>query len=249
MCSFRTTGRAEQAQKLLSQACPTRVLHSSTPPGFIALIPVAAKFEAAGVPIVGDDIRARSAPDRAPHARSFVRDRGTTIDHTYQLNFGGNMDFKNMLERSRLKSRRSPDAVGHSQIDQGISDHDVHIGPYRHVPWLDDRKWALSGSRSQLRRRALTVELKLEVHDSPNRRASSSTRCGAPSSLRPMHRWAGHPGMPVLHEIAARAGARRRRSQRSGAVHQGVTWNTGAVSDDTSADRRARRPAGPNQQH
>src|SRR4029453_1010655 len=73
-------------------------------------------------------------------ARLF-EDRGVAIDRTYQLNFGGNMDFKNMLERKRLKSKRiSKTQSVTSQIDHGISDEDVHIGPSDHVPWLDDRK-------------------------------------------------------------------------------------------------------------
>ncbi|MDP1806089.1 MAG: inositol-3-phosphate synthase, partial [Acidimicrobiales bacterium] len=102
-------------------------------------------------------------------ARLF-EDRGTTIDHTYQLNFGGNMDFMNMLERKRLKSKKiSKTQSVTSQIDQGITDRDVHIGPSDHVPWLEDRKWALIRLEGRnFGDVPLTVELKLEVHDSPN---------------------------------------------------------------------------------
>ena len=125
----------------------------------------------AGVPIVGDDIKSQVGATIVHRtlARLF-EDRGTTIDHTYQLNFGGNMDFMNMLERSRLKSKKvSKTQSVTSQIEAGISDHDVHIGPSDHVPWLEDRKWAfIRLEEPQLRGRALTVELKLEVHDSPN---------------------------------------------------------------------------------
>jgi myo-inositol-1-phosphate synthase len=97
-------------------------------------------------------------------------DRGMALDHTYQLNFGGNMDFKNMLERKRLQSKKiSKTQSVTSQIDQGISDRDVHIGPSDHVPWLDDRKWALIRLEGRnFGDVPLMVELKLEVHDSPN---------------------------------------------------------------------------------
>jgi myo-inositol-1-phosphate synthase len=102
-------------------------------------------------------------------ARLF-EDRGTAIDRTYQLNFGGNMDFKNMLERSRLESKKiSKTQSVTSQIEQGIESDNVHIGPSDHVPWLDDRKWAyirLEGRN--FGDVPLNIELKLEVWDSPN---------------------------------------------------------------------------------
>jgi myo-inositol-1-phosphate synthase len=164
---------SEQAQKHYAQAClDAGVAFVNAIPVFIASDPEwAAKFEAAGVPIVGDDIKSQVGATIVHRtlARLF-EDRGTTIDHTYQLNFGGNMDFKNMLERSRLKSKKiSKTQSVTSQIDQGISDHDVHIGPSDHVPWLDDRKWALIRLEGRnFGDVPLTVELKLEVHDSPN---------------------------------------------------------------------------------
>ena len=123
------------------------------------------------MPIIGDDIKSQVGATIVHRtlARLF-EDRGTTIDHTYQLNFGGNMDFMNMLERSRLKSKKiSKTQSVTSQIDAGISDHDVHIGPSDHVPWLADRKWALIRLEGRnFGDVPLTVELKLEVHDSPN---------------------------------------------------------------------------------
>jgi myo-inositol-1-phosphate synthase len=164
---------SEVAQKYYAQAClDAGVAFVNAIPVFIASDPEwAAKFEAAGVPIVGDDIKSQVGATIVHRtlARLF-EDRGTTIDHTYQLNFGGNMDFKNMLERSRLKSKKiSKTQSVTSQIDQGISDHDVHIGPSDHVPWLDDRKWALIRLEGRnFGDVPLTVELKLEVHDSPN---------------------------------------------------------------------------------
>jgi myo-inositol-1-phosphate synthase len=164
---------SEQAQKFYAQAClDAGVAFVNAIPVFIASNPEwAAKFEAAGLPIVGDDIKSQVGATIVHRtlARLF-EDRGTTIDHTYQLNFGGNMDFMNMLERKRLKSKKiSKTQSVTSQIDQGITDRDVHIGPSDHVPWLEDRKWAyirLEGRN--FGDVPLTVELKLEVHDSPN---------------------------------------------------------------------------------
>src|SRR5438552_14408771 len=164
---------SDQAQQHYAQAClDAGVAFVNAIPVFIASDPEwAAKFEAAGVPIVGDDIKSQVGATIVHRtlARLF-EDRGTTIDYTYQLNFGGNMDFMNMLERSRLKSKKiSKTQSVTSQIDQGISDHDVHIGPSDHVPWLEDRKWALIRLEGRnFGDVPLTVELKLEVHDSPN---------------------------------------------------------------------------------
>ena len=164
---------SEDAQKFYAQAClDAGVGFVNAIPVFIASNPEwAAKFEAAGLPIVGDDIKSQVGATIVHRtlARLF-EDRGTTIDHTYQLNFGGNMDFMNMLERKRLKSKKiSKTQSVTSQIDQGISDRDVHIGPSDHVPWLEDRKWALIRLEGRnFGDVPLTVELKLEVHDSPN---------------------------------------------------------------------------------
>jgi myo-inositol-1-phosphate synthase len=164
---------SEQAQKHYAQAClDAGVAFVNAIPVFIASDPEwAQKFTDAGVPIVGDDIKSQVGATITHRILSrLFEDRGTTIDHTYQLNFGGNMDFKNMLERSRLKSKKiSKTQSVTSQIDQGISDHDVHIGPSDHVPWLDDRKWAyirLEGRN--FGDVPLNIELKLEVWDSPN---------------------------------------------------------------------------------
>ena len=164
---------SEDAQRYYAQAClDSGVAFVNAIPVFIASDPVwAKKFEDAGIPIVGDDIKSQVGATiiHRTLARLF-EDRGTTIDHTYQLNFGGNMDFMNMLERKRLKSKKlSKTQSVTSQIDQGISDKDVHIGPSDHVPWLEDRKWALIRLEGRnFGDVPLTVELKLEVHDSPN---------------------------------------------------------------------------------
>jgi myo-inositol-1-phosphate synthase len=164
---------SEEAQRYYAQCClDAGVAFVNAIPVFIASDPEwAQKFTDAGVPIVGDDIKSQVGATIVHRtlARLF-EDRGTTIDHTYQLNFGGNMDFMNMLERKRLKSKKiSKTQSVTSQIDQSISARDVHIGPSDHVPWLEDRKWALIRLEGRnFGDVPLTVELKLEVHDSPN---------------------------------------------------------------------------------
>lgn len=164
---------SEEAQRYYAQAClDAGVGFVNAIPVFIASDPEwAQKFTDAGVPIVGDDIKSQLGATIAHRilARLF-EDRGLAIDRTYQLNFGGNMDFKNMLERERLESKKiSKTQSVTSQIDQGINSESVHIGPSDHVPWLDDRKWAyirLEGRN--FGDVPLNVELKLEVWDSPN---------------------------------------------------------------------------------
>jgi myo-inositol-1-phosphate synthase len=164
---------SEKAQKHYAQACvDAKVAFVNAIPVFIASDPVwAKKFADAGVPIVGDDIKSQVGATIVHRilARLF-EDRGLVLDRTYQLNVGGNMDFKNMLERERLESKKiSKTQAVTSQIDHGIEADDVHIGPSDHVAWLDDRKWAyirLEGRN--FGDVPLNVELKLEVWDSPN---------------------------------------------------------------------------------
>src|SRR5207237_4700641 len=131
----------------------------------------AERFRAAGVPIVGDDIKSQVGATIVHRilARLF-EDRGLVLDRTYQLNVGGNMDFKNMLERERLESKKiSKTQSVTSQLDNGIAADNVHIGPSDHVAWLEDRKWAyirLEGRN--FGDVPLNIEMKLEVWDSPN---------------------------------------------------------------------------------
>ncbi len=164
---------SEAAQKHYAQAClDAKVGFVNAIPVFIASDPVwARKFTDAGVPIVGDDIKSQVGATIVHRilARLF-EDRGLVLDRTYQLNVGGNMDFKNMLERERLESKKiSKTQSVTSQLDNGIATDDVHIGPSDHVAWLDDRKWAyirLEGRN--FGDVPLNIELKLEVWDSPN---------------------------------------------------------------------------------
>ena len=164
---------SEEADKFYAQcAIDAGVAFVNALPVFIASDPEwAEKLTKAGVPIVGDDIKSQvgATITHRVMARLF-EDRGVELLRTYQLNFGGNMDFMNMLERDRLQSKKiSKTQSVTSQIPHEIGKGDVHIGPSDHVPWLDDRKWAYI----RLEGRAfgevpLNAELKLEVWDSPN---------------------------------------------------------------------------------
>jgi myo-inositol-1-phosphate synthase len=164
---------SEEAQKHYAEAClKAGVAFVNAIPVFIASDPEwASRFANAGLPIVGDDIKSQVGATIVHRilARLF-EDRGLVLDRTYQLNVGGNMDFKNMLERERLESKKiSKTQSVTSQIDRGIEADDVHIGPSDHVAWLDDRKWAyirLEGRN--FGDVPLNIEMKLEVWDSPN---------------------------------------------------------------------------------
>ncbi|MFW6075755.1 MAG: inositol-3-phosphate synthase, partial [Chloroflexota bacterium] len=141
-------------------------------PVFIASDPEwARRFAEAGVPIIGDDIKAQVGATIVHRvlADLFAK-RGVRIDRTYQLNFGGNTDFLNMLERERLESKKiSKTSAVTSQIDYDVDAENVHVGPSDYVPWLKDRKWAhirLEGTT--FGDVPLNVEMKLEVWDSPN---------------------------------------------------------------------------------
>ena len=141
-------------------------------PVFIASDPEwAAKFTAAGVPIVGDDVKSQLGATITHRvlARLF-EERGLVLDRTYQLNVGGNMDFENMLERSRLESKKiSKTRSVTSNLEASIDPGNVHIGPSDHVPWLTDRKLAFVRLEGHGFGDAPTsLEYKLEVWDSPN---------------------------------------------------------------------------------
>jgi myo-inositol-1-phosphate synthase len=130
-----------------------------------------ARFERAGVPIVGDDIKSQVGATIVHRAlaRLFL-DRGVKLERTSQLNVGGNMDFYNMLERSRLESKKeSKTKAVTSQVDYDLGTENVHIGPSDYVEWLSDRKWAYIRLEGRTFGDVpLNVELKLEVWDSPN---------------------------------------------------------------------------------
>jgi myo-inositol-1-phosphate synthase len=164
---------SEEAAKFYAQAAIDAKV------GFVNALPVfiagtkewADKFEAAGVPIVGDDIKSQVGATITHRVLAkLFEDRGVVLDRTYQLNVGGNMDFKNMLQRDRLESKKiSKTQAVTSNIGHDLGTRNVHIGPSDYVQWLDDRKWAYV----RLEGRAfgevpLNLEYKLEVWDSPN---------------------------------------------------------------------------------
>lgn len=129
------------------------------------------RFKEAGVPIIGDDIKSQVGATIAHRVLTrLFQDRGVRLDHTYQLNFGGNTDFLNMLERDRLTSKKiSKTQSVVSQLDYDIGADNIHIGPSDHVPWLNDRKWCYIRMEGKgFGDVPLNLELKLEVWDSPN---------------------------------------------------------------------------------
>jgi myo-inositol-1-phosphate synthase len=131
----------------------------------------AQKFAAAGLPIVGDDIKSQVGATITHRVLTkLFEDRGVEVQRTYQLNVGGNMDFMNMLERDRLESKKiSKTQAVTSQIDRPIDGRNVHIGPSDYVAWLDDRKWAFVRIEGKAFGDVpLSLEYKLEVWDSPN---------------------------------------------------------------------------------
>src|SRR5919198_902414 len=165
---------SEEADKFYAQcAIDAGCAFVNALPVFIASDPQwAAKFTSAGVPIIGDDIKSQVGATITHRVLAkLFEDRGVVLDRTYQLNVGGNMDFKNMLERERLESKKiSKTQAVTSQIpDRDLGERNVHIGPSDYVAWLDDRKWAYV----RLEGRAfgdvpLNLEYKLEVWDSSN---------------------------------------------------------------------------------
>jgi myo-inositol-1-phosphate synthase len=164
---------SEEADKFYAQcAIDAKVAFVNALPVFIASDPEwAAKFAEAGVPIVGDDIKSQVGATITHRVMAkLFENRGVILDRTYQLNVGGNMDFKNMLERERLESKKiSKTQAVTSNVEHDLGARNVHIGPSDYVQWLDDRKWAYV----RLEGRAfgdvpLNLEYKLEVWDSPN---------------------------------------------------------------------------------
>lgn len=147
--------------------------------GFVNCLPVfiasteewTKKFEDAGLPIVGDDIKSQfGATISHRDLVALMESRGVRIDRTYQLNVGGNMDFKNMLQRNRLESKKiSKTNAVTSNMSGAVNDHDIHVGPSDYVPWLEDRKFAfVRVEGTTFGEVPIQIEYKLEVWDSPN---------------------------------------------------------------------------------
>jgi myo-inositol-1-phosphate synthase len=129
------------------------------------------RFAERGLPVIGDDVKSQVGATIVHRVLTrLLRDRGVVIDRTYQLNFGGNMDFYNMLERERLESKKiSKTSAVTSQLDYELPEGDIHVGPSDYVPWLTDRKWChIRVEGTTFGEVPLNIELKLEVWDSPN---------------------------------------------------------------------------------
>ena len=194
------------------------------------------RFKKAGLPIIGDDIKSQVGATimHRTLARLFA-DRGVKILRTSQLNVGGNMDFYNMLERERLESKKiSKTNAVTSIMDYELPAHDIHVGPSDYVPWLEDRKWAHIRVEGQAFGDVpLSVELKMEVWDSPNSAGIviDAVRC---CKLAPQPRPRRPARRPELlpHEVAAQPAARR----------PGARGDRGRSSPSTRAPRRPPRP-------
>jgi myo-inositol-1-phosphate synthase len=172
LVNYLPVGSEQAARFYAEQALEAGVAFVNCMPVFIATNEDwAQRFTKHGLPIIGDDIKSQVGATISHRLLSkLFEDRGVIIDHTYQLNFGGNMDFRNMLERDRLQSKKiSKTQSVTSQIHSGIDADDIHIGPSDHVPWLKDRKWAyIRIEGREFGDVPVSIELKLEVWDSPN---------------------------------------------------------------------------------
>ncbi len=170
--SYLPVGSEEATKWYVEQALKAGVGFINAIPVFIGREPYwQRRFAEEGLPIIGDDIKSQVGATITHRVltRLFM-DRGVRIDRTYQLNFGGNTDFLNMLERERLESKKiSKTNAVTSMLDYPIADDDVHVGPSDYVPWLKDRKWChIRIEGTTYGDVPLNAELKLEVWDSPN---------------------------------------------------------------------------------
>jgi myo-inositol-1-phosphate synthase len=170
--SYLPVGSQRATEYYAEQALEAGCAFVNCIPVFIASNPLWAKrFEKRGLPIIGDDIKSQVGATIVHRMlTNLFRERGVRIDRTYQLNFGGNADFKNMLERERLDSKKiSKTQAVTSQYETPPQAETVHVGPSDFVPWLTDRKWAhIRIEGTTFGGVPLNVELKLEVWDSPN---------------------------------------------------------------------------------
>ncbi len=172
LINYLPVGSEEAAKWYMEQALQACVGVVNCIPVFIAREPYWQKrFQDAGTPIVGDDIKSQVGATITHRVlANLFRDRGVKILRTYQLNFGGNTDFLNMLERERLESKKeSKTNAVTSQLPYDLGPGNVHVGPSDYVPWLEDRKWCHIRIEGQTFGDVpLNLELKLEVWDSPN---------------------------------------------------------------------------------
>jgi myo-inositol-1-phosphate synthase len=172
MVSYLPVGSEDATRWYAEQAIEAGVGFVNAIPVFIGREPEwQARFAAAGLPVIGDDIKSQVGATISHRVLTrLFDDRGVQVDRTYQLNFGGNTDFQNMLERDRLESKKvSKTNAVTSMLDYELAEGDVHVGPSDHVPWLEDRKFChIRIEGTTFGDVPLLAELKLEVWDSPN---------------------------------------------------------------------------------
>jgi myo-inositol-1-phosphate synthase len=172
LVSYLPVGSQRATEFYAEQALTAGCAFVNCIPVFIASDPAwRRRFEQRGLPLVGDDVKSQVGATIVHRVlTNLFRERGVRLDRTYQLNFGGNTDFQNMLERERLESKKiSKTRAVTSQLAVPIDPDNIHIGPSDHVPWLTDRKWAhIRMEGTGFGGLPLNVELKLEVWDSPN---------------------------------------------------------------------------------
>ncbi len=170
---YLPVGSEEAIRWYIEQALEAGVAVVNAIPVFIASDPYwQLRFRNAGVPIIGDDIKSQVGATITHRVLTrLFEDRGVRIDRTYQLNFGGNTDFMNMLERERLQSKKisKTTAVTSQILERELPANDIHVGPSDYIPWLEDRKWChIRIEGTTFGDVPLNMELKLEVWDSPN---------------------------------------------------------------------------------
>jgi myo-inositol-1-phosphate synthase len=172
LVSYLPVGSQRATEFYAEQALAAGCAFVNCIPVFIASDPAwRRRFQARGLPLIGDDIKSQVGATIVHRAlANLFRERGVRLDRTYQLNFGGNTDFQNMLDRERLESKKvSKTRAVTSQMDVVPAAGDVHVGPSDFVPWLTDRKWAyIRMEGTGFGGTPLNIELKLEVWDSPN---------------------------------------------------------------------------------
>ena len=172
LVSYLPVGSQRAAEYYAEQALEAGCAFVNCMPVFIASNPAwERRFAERRLPIIGDDIKSQVGATILHRTLvNLFKDRGVRLDRTYQLNFGGNADFQNMLERDRLESKKvSKTQAVTSQFDVPLEPGNIHVGPSDHVPWLTDRKWAhIRMEGTAFGGVPLNLEVKLEVWDSPN---------------------------------------------------------------------------------
>jgi myo-inositol-1-phosphate synthase len=208
------------------------------------------RFKDHNLPIIGDDIKSQVGATIVHRvlARLF-QDRGVKLERTYQLNVGGNMDFYNMLERTRLESKKiSKTNAVTSQLDFDLEPDNVHIGPSDHVPWLTDRKWAFIRLEGRsFGDTPLNVELKLEVWDSPNSAGVviDAVRCAKLALDRDMSGTLEGPSAYLMKSPAIQHSDEVARELMEAFIRDEAPSDVQAESDITPSRRRNRSESAP----